>query len=168
MERLRKYIESLAMSHRQLGHREHSPHFAYLNDEKGMLLPAQMCYPFVLLGHNGYQVTEDGDRLRWNVVLSVQTHVTDTGDDREKNQAVSLCGKILHDILTRTRSMEERMKNRWLVGLDLAGAIASPIENEADALYGWAVEFGIALPWCKVTDRDVWQDVDSHTLTSNS
>ena len=158
MERLRKYIESLAEKHRLLGHREHSPHFAYLNDEKDMLLPAQMCYPFVLLGHNGYQVTDDGERLRWSVVLSVQTHVSDTGDEREKNRAVALCGKILNDLLSRSRSLDERTLNRWLVGLDLSGAIASPVENEADALYGWVIEFGITLPWCKVTERDVWQD----------
>ena len=30
-----------------LQHREYQPHFAYLNDEMNMLLPAQMGYPFV-------------------------------------------------------------------------------------------------------------------------
>ena len=113
-----------------MGHREHSPHFAYLNDEKEMLQPAQMHYPFVLLGHNGYQVTKDGDHLRWNLVLSVQTHVVDTGDDREKNHAVNLCGRILDDILSRSRSMEARMSHRLLVGLDFLGSVASPVENE--------------------------------------
>ena len=142
-----------------LGHREYAPHFAYLNDEKDMLLPAQMEYPFVLLGHNGYQVTEDGEHLRWSVVLSVQTHVTDTGSDKEKNEAVGMCGKILDDILTRSRSVDERVRNRWLVGLDMSGAVAMPIENEADALYGWAIEFGCVLPWCRKSDHELWEDL---------
>ena len=149
----------MARNHRLLGHREHSPHFAYLNDEKDMLLPAQMHYPFVLLGHNGYQVTEDGDHLRWNVVLSVQTHVSDTGDDREKNKAVNLCGRILDDILSRSRSLDARMAHRWLTGIDLSGASATPVENEADALYGWVIEFGIVLPWCRKVNDDVWDDI---------
>ena len=159
MERVKEYIKSLAQNHRLLGHREHSPHFAYLNDEKEMLLPAQMCYPFVLLGHNGYQVTEDGDHLRWNVVLSVQTHVVDTGDDREKNRAVNLCGRILDDILSRSCSMEARMSHRWLVGLDFLGSVASPVENESDARYGWVIEFGIVLPWCRKVDAEHWDDL---------
>ena len=159
MDRVKEYIKSLARNHRLLGHREHSPHFAYLNDEKDMLLPAQMHYPFVLLGHNGYQVTQDGDHLRWNVVLSVQTHVSDTGGDREKNEAVNLCGRILDDILSRSRSLDARMAHRWLTGIDLSGASATPVENEADALYGWVIEFGIVLPWCRKVNDDVWDDI---------
>ena len=159
MERVKEYIKDLARNHRLLGHREHSPHFAYLNDEKDMLLPAQMHYPFVLLGHDGYRVTEDGDHLRWNVLLSVQTHVTDTGDDREKNQAVALCGKILDDLLARSRSLDARMAHRWLTGFDLSGATAMPVENEADALYGWVIDFGIVLPWCRKVDDDIWDDI---------
>lgn len=159
MERVRKYFEFLAQNHRLLGHREYDPHFAYLNDEKDMLLPAQMAYPFVLLGHNGYQVTDDGDHLRWSVVLSVQTHVTDTGDDREKNMAVGLCGRILNDLLSRARSMEARLDNRWLTGLDLSGAMCTPVENESEGLYGWVIEFGVVLPWCRKVEDEKWMDL---------
>ncbi len=103
-------------------------------------------------------VTKDGEHLRWNVVLSVQTHVADTGDDREKNQAVGLCGRILNDLLSRARSLEARMDRRWLTGLDLSGAMCTPVENEADALYGWVIEFGVVLPLCRTVDDDTWED----------
>ena len=48
MERIRSYFETLAAQHVGLKHRESDPHFCYLNDEKEMLLPAQMGFPFLM------------------------------------------------------------------------------------------------------------------------
>lgn len=157
MERIRSYFENLAALHIGLQHREADPHFCYLNDEKEMLLPAQMGFPFVMLGHNGYEITEDELHKRWQVMLSVQTHVTDTGDEREKNCAAGLCMRILDDLLIRCKSRDEISANNWLRGIDLSKAVVSPIENEAEALYGWVVEFHIDLPWCRKVKGEVWK-----------
>ncbi len=167
MKRVRAYFENLARQHRALGHNEANPHFAYLNDEKDMLLPAQMGYPFVLLGHNGYTVADDGQHLVWRVLLSVQTHVTDTGDDREKNMATGQCGRIMQDLLVRAKSTPERLSKKWLLGIDLAGATAMMIENEDDALYGWAIEFNVSLPWCRNIDNEIWTDLSVRDIIDN-
>lgn len=158
IKEVKNYIEFLARQHRLLGHREHTPHFAYLNDEKDLRLPAEMGYPFVLFGHDGYQMTEDGSHLRWSVLLSVQTHVADTGDEREKNRAMNLCGRILLDILARATSMEEMTKHRFLRGISLGGATATPVENAGGSLYGWVIEFAITLPWCREPNTERWED----------
>ena len=160
MERAKNLFKSLAKNHRKVGHREYEPHFAYLNDEKAMLLPANMNYPFVLFGHGGYQVLAGETQRRWSVVLSVQTHVTDTGDDREKNRALNLCGESLDDLLSRATSLYEKMDEPWTRGFDLTDALATPIENADNALYGWAIEFSLVLPWCKDLDIDKWEDTE--------
>lgn len=131
-----------------LGHSEEEPHFAYLNSEKDMLLPAQMRYPFVLFGHNGYQVEEDERHARWSVVLSVLAHVADTGSEREKNIQTNRCGRLLTKILMQTQRLQAKLKDPWLRGVSLSGATAMPIENADDALWGWAIEFWITLPLC--------------------
>lgn len=159
MNRVKQYFQALAEKHHFLQHREYQPHFAYLNDEMNMLLPAQMGYPFVLLSHSGWQVTGDDARRQWNIVLSVLDHVSDTGDELEKNQAVARCQRILDDILSRATSFTEKSSAKWLRGIDLTGAQGMMIENEADALYGWAVTFTVSLPWCKVISSDSWDDL---------
>lgn len=158
MERLKNLIKHLATIHLKLGHREYAPHFAYLNDEKDMLLPSQMRFPFVLFGHGGYQVLEGEEMRRWNVVLSVQTHVSDTGDECEKNCAMNMCGSILDDLLSRMTSAATKMENAWARGIDLAEAVGMPIENKDEALYGWVIEFTVSLPWCRKVN-DVWEDL---------
>lgn len=158
MENVKNTIKSLAEKHLLLGHREYEPHFAYMNDEKDMLLPAQMGYPFLLFGHGGFQNISD-DQRRWQVILSVQTHVSDTGDMAERNRALNLCHTILDDIVARITSMELKLTESWTRGIDLEGATGTPIENVDDALYGWMLEFSIILPWCKVVNDDHWQDL---------
>ena len=157
MERVRAYFLQMAVEHKLLQHRESEPHFCYLNDEKELLLPAQMGFPFLMLGHNGYEITDDELFKRWQVMLSVQTHVTDTGDEREKNRAAGLCLRILDDILIRCKIREEMMAKSWHRGIDLSKAVVSPIENEAEALYGWVVEFHIVLPWCRKVNDGIWK-----------
>lgn len=160
MKRVKKLFKVLATKHLKLGHREYDPHFVYLNDEKDMLLPAQMGYPFVMLGHGGYQILEGEDSRRWTLVLSVQTHVTDTGDDREKNGALNLCSDILDDLVARATSVSTKIEYPWTRGFSLSGAVATMIENEADALYGWALEFSVVLPYCKEFDVSKWSDTE--------
>jgi hypothetical protein len=157
MERVKAYFEKLAEQHIAIQHSESQPHFCYLNDEKEMLLPAQMGYPFLMFGHGGFSITDDEMHQRWQMMLSVQTHVTDTGDDRQKTRASGRCLRILNDILVRCLNREERLEEKWLRGIDLANAVVSPIENESDALYGWVVEFQLELPWCRKVN-DVWED----------
>ena len=159
MERVKQYFKSLAEKHQSLKHREYDPHFAYLNDEMDMLLPAQMGYPFVLLSHSGWQVIGDDSRRTWNIILSVLDHVADTGDELEKNKAVSKCQIILDDLLSRATSFSAKADNKWLRGIDLTGAQGVMIENEADALYGWAVTFSISLPWCHEIHPADWADL---------
>ena len=159
MQEVRRYFCKLAINHRLLGHTEHTPHFVWLNDEKDMLLPSQMGYPFMLLGHNGYVVSEDSMQRRWNMMLSVQTHVSDTGSEAEKNHAANMCGRILDEVIARATSLEARLENKWLAGIDLDGANAFPVENEADALWGWYIEFGLSLPWCRRVEPKVWDDL---------
>lgn len=159
MERVKQYFKALAEKHRLLRHREYEPHFAYLNDEMDMLLPAQMGYPFVLLSHSGWQVIGDDSRRSWNIVLSVLDHVADTGDELEKNKAVARCQHILDDILARATSFEAKADTKWLRGIDLTGAQGVMIENEADALYGWTVTFTISLPWCREKRPEDWTDL---------
>lgn len=158
MENVKNLFKSLAENHLLLGHREYAPHFAYLNDEKDMMLPAQMEYPFLLFGHGGYQVVSD-DQRRWSLLLSVQTHVSDTGDDREKYRALNLCSGILDDIIARVTSISTKLAYPWARGFDFSGAVGSAIENEDNALYGWMIEFDIVLPWCKVMNEDNWNDL---------
>lgn len=158
IKKVKKFFKLLAMKHRKLGHREYDPHFAFLNDEKDMLLPAQMGYPFLLLAHGGYQILEGEVTRRWNLTLSVLTHVTDTGDDREKNKALNLCSEILDDIVTRATRGETKMELPWTRGFDLEGATATMIENADDALYGWVIDFSVVLPYCKTFDEDKWSD----------
>ena len=158
MERVKAYFKKLAEQHIALQHSESHPHFCYLNDEKEMLLPTQMGYPFLMLGHGGFSITDDEMHQRWQMMLSVQTHVTDTGDEREKNRATGICLRILNDILVRSVSREARLTEKWLRGIDLGNAVVSLIENESDSLYGWVVEFQIELPWCRKVN-DVWEDL---------
>ena len=40
MEKVKNLFKVLAHKHLLVGHEEYEPHFAYLNDEKNMLLPA--------------------------------------------------------------------------------------------------------------------------------
>lgn len=159
MERVKEYFKSLAEKHHLLRHREYEPHFAYLNDEMSMLLPAQMGYPFVLLSHSGWQVVGDDSRRSWNIILSVLDHVSDTGDELEKNRAVARCQHILDDLLARATGFEAKVDTRWLRGIDLDDAQGMMIENEADALYGWAVTFSISLPWCHEVKSCSWDDL---------
>ena len=145
MQEVRRYFCKLAINHRLLGHTEHTPHFVWLNDEKDMLLP--------------YVVSEDSMQRRWNMMLSVQTHVSDTGSEAEKNHAANMCGRILDEVIARATSLEARLENKWLAGIDLDGANAFPVENEADALWGWYIEFGLSLPWCRRVEPKAWEDL---------
>lgn len=160
MEKVKNLFKILAHKHLLVGHEEYEPHFAYLNDEKDMLLPANMAYPFVLFGHGGFEVLDGGEMRRWSLLLSVQTHVTDTGDDREKNRALNLCASILDDLLVRATSLPMKMKEPWTRGFELDGAHGTAIENEDDALWGWMIEFSVVLPWCKDIPKDRWKDYD--------
>ena len=117
-----------------------------------------MHYPFVLLGHGGYQILEGEDRRRWTLLLSVQAHVSDTGDECEKNKAMNVCGEILDDLLARATSTEMKTQEPWARGFELAGAVATPVENADNALYGWVIEFHVVLPFCKDFDAERWQD----------
>ena len=159
MERVKNFFKTLAEKHHELRHREYEPHFAYLNDEMDMLLPAQMAYPFLLLSHSGWQVTGDDTRRSWSIVLSVLDHVADTGDELVKNRKVAKCQHIMDDILARATSFGAKADNKWLRGIDLTGAQGVMIENEADALYGWAVTFAISLPWCREIEPADWSDL---------
>ena len=160
MKRLKKLIELLAKNHRKLGHREYSPHFAYLNDDKDMKLPSEMQYPFVLLGHGGCMILPGEDKRRWQVLLSVQTHVSDTGDEREKNRAFDLCLGILDDLLSRLTSSKMKMLAEYSFtrGISLDNSTMTQIENADMALYGWAIDFTIILPWCKDFDEKKWEN----------
>ena len=163
MKRLKNLIELLAKNHRGLGHREYEPHFAYWNDDKDMKLPAEMHFPFVLFGHGGCMILPGEDKRRWQVLLSVQTHVADTGDERERNRAFGKCLDILEDLLSRWTSPKMKMEPSYSFcrGISLANSTISQIENADMSLYGWAIDFTIVLPWCKEFDERKWEDADA-------
>lgn len=153
------YFKSLAQNHRLVGHTESQPHYCFLNDEKEMLLASQMKYPFVYFGFGGSEISEDELHETWAILLSVQTHVSDTGNHAEVNMASNLCLSILDDMLVRACSRDEKNSHTWLRGLDLSNAIKTSIENESDALWGWMIEARLTLPWCRRLDDWIWDDL---------
>lgn len=123
--------------------------FAYLNDEKQCLLPAQMNNTFVQFGHDGWQFSPDAMLKEWKVTLSAFHHVSDTADFPQINRAFAECEEIIDTILRRIRKDGlETQGCHWLRRVGLAGAVAVPVENVDDALYGYVISFTIALPWC--------------------
>lgn len=141
------YIENLAKSHSKVKHSDTDIHFAYLNDQKESLLPDQMRYPFVYFGHEGFQVNDAGQMV-WDVNLSLFDHVVDTGNDIEVNTALGTTCQVLIDFLSKMKEDRKSPSYKILRGLDFNEASASPMSNQDDALYGYAISFRIALPWC--------------------
>jgi hypothetical protein len=146
------YIENLSRMHILVKHSEKEIHFAYLNDEKDNLLPVNMKYPFVLLGHEGYQISADKEYRNYDVTLSVLSHAEDTGNDAEINTLLSQNGTILEDFMKKMIQDGMNPETKWIRGVDFSGAAVSPVENKDNALYGQVATFKIALYWCKVLD----------------
>ena len=69
---------------------------------------------------------------------------------------------ILDDLLTRLTSPKMKMEESYSFtrGISLENSTMTPIENADMALYGWAIEFTIVLPWCKDFDERKWEDGD--------
>lgn len=154
-----EYFKTLAMNHCLVRHDESHPHYCCLNDEKEMLLSAQMNYPFVFFAFGGSEISDDELHETWGILLSVQTHVGDTGNHAEVNKASNLCLSILDDFLVRATSREAKDEHPWLRGLDLSGSQKTAIENESDALWGWMVECRLTLPWCRRVEDWKWEDL---------
>ena len=137
---VKEYFEAIAGEHRMVQHSDAEPHFASSLDEAATLEARRLHYPAIFLQGGDFQVigTEGNYMTSEEYRLVVATHVKDTGNEVEKDEAFKMTKMILRDILARM-IRDKRKLVKPMIRFDVAGTQVIRVENVDDGLYGWLV-----------------------------
>lgn len=161
-----KYLEQLCREHSLVNHSDDAPHFVNLNDDKrNTALADELLYPAVYFEATDFQLTASSTSVSriYTCHIEVFTHVADTGDYAEVEQALSLTAQIITDIFVRM--MHDRAvrkpENKWLLFLELDAPVkVIPLQNEQNALYGCMAEFQVPLPDCIANSLNNFKQIE--------
>lgn len=140
---VREYFEQLAAEHTMVKHLpEEEPHFASSMDDAATLMARRLHYPAVFLDEGDIVVsgTVGGELLERQYGLAFATHVEDSGNEAEKEDAFQLTETLMGDFLARMI----RDKSKGLAPVrrfSPFGAEGHRVELADAGLYGWLLLF---------------------------
>lgn len=139
---VKEYFTQLATEHTLIRHSEAEPHFACSMDDAATLMAHRLLYPALFLDEGDLLVTGDNgnELLQRSYSLAIVTHVQDSGNEAEKQDAFDQTETILTDILARM-IRDKRIGTKAVSRFSPLGAEGVRVELSEAGLYGWILLF---------------------------